>query len=83
MCSRPCSVVATFKYIDFVAFEKIKKYLRIFETLPETSRDFEHFFPALRRLKTYNRSSMLEVCLKGLCLMRFHKQIVTYTKYGF
>ena len=73
--SRPDSVTATLKSVDFVAFENIKICLRILGTLPVTSCECERSFSAIHRFKNYNRSTMLEEQLNGLALMHVHKEI--------
>ena len=71
----PDSVSATLKAIDFSAFENIKVALRTLATLPVTSCECELSFSALRRLKNYNRSTMIEERLNGLALMHVHQEI--------
>ena len=44
-------------------------------TLPITSYECERSFPVLRRLKNYNRSTMVEDRLNGLALMQIHQEI--------
>ena len=73
--SRPDSVASTLKALNFNGFENIKVALRILATLPVTSCECERSISALRRLKTYNRSTMLEDRLNGLALMQIHQEI--------
>lgn len=72
---RPDSVAATLKAVNFEAFENIKVALRILGTLPITSCECERSFSALRRLKNYSRSTMVEDRLNGLALMHIHQEI--------
>ena len=44
--------------------------------LPVTSCECERSFSALRRLKNYNRSTMLEDRLNGLALMHIPQEII-------
>ena len=62
--------------IKFSGFQNIKIALRIIGTLPVTSCECERSFPALRRLKTYTRSTMVAKRLNGLALLHVHKVII-------
>ena len=73
--SLPDSAASTLKALGFEGFENIKICLRILATLPLTSCECERSFSALRMLKTYNRSTMVEDRLNGLALMRIHQEI--------
>ena len=73
--SSPSNVGATLKAVNFTGFENIKVALRILATLPVTSCECERSFSALRRLKNYNRSTMVEERLNGLALMHVHQEI--------
>ena len=73
--SLPDSVAATLKSVRFDGFQNIKVALRILGTLPVTSCECERSISALRRLKTYTRSTMLEDRLNGLALMQIHQEI--------
>lgn len=73
--SRPDSAASTLKALNFDAFENIKIALRILATLPVTSCQCERSISALRMLKTYNRSNMVETRLNGLALMQIHQEI--------
>ena len=55
----PDNISSTLKSINFPDFENIKMLLRILATLPVTSCECERSFSALRRLKNYNRSTMV------------------------
>ena len=70
--SRPDSAASTLKVLNFDGFENIKIALRILATLPVTSCECERSISALRMLKTYNRSTMVEDRLNGLALMQIH-----------
>ena len=58
--SHPDNISSTHKEASFKSFENIKVALRILGTLPVTSCECERTFSALRRLKNYNRSTMLD-----------------------
>ena len=73
--SRPDSAASTLKVLNFDGFENIKIALRILATLPVTSCECERSISALRMLKTYNRSTMVEDRLNGLALMQIHQEI--------
>ncbi|XP_046863349.1 uncharacterized protein LOC124457103 [Xenia sp. Carnegie-2017] len=64
------------KHVTFPGFENIKVILRILGTLPITSCECERSISALRNLKTYQRSTMVEERLNGLALMRIHPEII-------
>ena len=73
--SRPETIAATLKFVDFSAFANIKVALRLLATLPVTSCECERSFSSLRRLKNYNRSTMVENRLNGLALLHIHREI--------
>ena len=70
------NVSNTLKSIKFSGFQNIKVALRIIGTLPVTSCECERSFSALRRLKTYTRSTMVAERLNGLALLHLHKYII-------
>ena len=74
--SLPDNVSNTLKSIKFSGFQNIKVALRIIGTLPVTSCKCERSFSALRRLKTYTRSTMVAEKLNGLALLHVHKDII-------
>ena len=74
--SLPDNVSNTLKSINFSGFQNIKVALRIIGTLPVTSCECERSFSALRRLKTYTRSTMVAERLNGLALLHVHKDII-------
>ena len=69
------NISSTLKSINFPGFENIKILLRILATLPITSCECERSFSALRRLKNYNRSTMVANSLNGLALLHVHQEI--------
>ena len=74
--SLPDNISNTLKSIKFSGFQNIKVALRIIGTLPVTSCECERSFSALRRLKTYTRSTMVAERLNGLALLHVHKDII-------
>ena len=72
----PTNIAITLKAVSFDGFENIKAILRILETLPITSCKCERTISALRALKNYQRSTMVEDRLNGLALMQIHQEIV-------
>ena len=72
----PDNIVTTLKCVNFQGFENIKVILRILGTLPITSCECERSISALRTLKTYQRSTMVEERLNGLALVKIHHEIV-------
>ena len=72
----PDNVITTLKCVSFKGFENIKVILRILGTLPITSCECERSISALRNLKNYQRSTMVEERLNGLALMGIHTEFV-------
>ena len=72
----PDNISTTLKAISFDGFENIKVVLRILGTLPITSCECERTISALRTLKNYQRSTMVEERLNGLALMQIHQEII-------
>ena len=72
----PDNIASTLKAVSFSGFENIKVILRILGTLPITSCECERSISALRTLKNYQRSTMVEDRLNGLALMKIHQEIV-------
>ena len=72
----PDNIPTTLKAISFDGFENIKVILRILGTLPITSCECERTISALRTLKNYQRSTMVEELLNGLAMMQIHQEIV-------
>ena len=56
----PSNIITTLKSVKFVGFENIKIILQILATLPITSCECERSISALRTLKDYKRSTMVE-----------------------
>ena len=67
--AHPDNISSTLKAVSFQSFENIKVALRILGTLPVTSCECERTFSAMRRLKNYNRSTMIGERLNGLALL--------------
>ena len=63
---------ATLKEIDHTMYPNITECLKIFSTLPVTTGECERNVSALRRLKTYLRSTMSQTRLTGLALLHIH-----------
>lgn len=66
------TIVGTLKMCDKEMFPTIHKSLLILATIPISSCECERSVSALRRLKTYMRSNMVEQRLNGLALMTVH-----------
>ena len=66
------TALATLKEIDYALYPKITECLKIFLTLPVTTCKCERNVSALRRLKTYLRSTMSQTRLTGLALLHIH-----------
>ena len=63
------------KAINCPSFENIRILLRILTAIPVASCECERLFSALRRLKNYNRSTMVDDRLNGLALLYVHQEI--------
>ena len=72
----PDDIATTLKAVSFAGFENIKVILRILGTLAITSCECERSISALRNLKNYKRSTMVEDRLNGLAMMQIHQEIV-------
>ena len=72
----PDNISSTLKRIPFNGFNNIKVSLRILGTSPVTTCTCELSFSAMRRLKTYTRSTMVSERLSGIALMHVHQEIV-------
>ena len=72
----PDNISSTLKRIPFNGFNNIKVSLRILGTSPVTTCTCERSFSAMRRLKTYTRSTMVSERLNGIALMHVHQEIV-------
>ena len=72
----PDNISSTLKRILFNGFNNIKVSLRILGTSPVTTCTCERSFSAMRRLKTYTRSTMVSERLNGIALMHVHQEIV-------
>ena len=72
----PDNVSGTLKRIPFNGFNNIKVSLRILGTSPVTTCTCEQSFSAMRRLKTYTRSTMVSERLNGIAFMHVHQEIV-------
>ncbi|XP_046851774.1 52 kDa repressor of the inhibitor of the protein kinase-like [Xenia sp. Carnegie-2017] len=72
----PCNVATTLKAMNFDGFQNIKVILQILGALPITSCECERSISALRILKDYKRSTMVEERLNGLALMKIHQEIL-------
>ena len=56
-------------------FCEVDKLLHIYLTVPVTTATAERSFSALRRIKTYLRSTMSEERLNNLMLLHVHKEL--------
>ena len=72
----PDNISSTLKRIPFNGFNNIKVSLRILGTSAVTTCTCEWSFSAMRRLKTYTRSTMVSERLNGIALMHVHQEIV-------
>ena len=68
----PTTASSTLKVMDHDLYPNITEGLKIFATLPVTTCECERNVSALRRLKTYMRSTMSQTRLTGLALLHVH-----------
>ena len=70
------NISSTLKRIPFNGFNNIKVSLRILATSPVTTCTCKRSFSAMRRLKTYTRSTMVSERLNDIAFMYVHQEIV-------
>ncbi|KAL9977108.1 hypothetical protein ACROYT_G014479 [Oculina patagonica] len=73
----PATIVETLPHCRPQEFPNLSRAFTALLTLPITTATAERSFSALRRLKTYLRSTMKEDRLSGLALMHIHKHDVS------
>ena len=71
----PSSISESLAVIDQVAFQNLLTTLRILGVIPVTSCECGRSISALRRLKTWLRSTMGEDRLNGLALMHINNDV--------
>ena len=72
----PDNISSTLKcIIPFNGFNNIKVALRILGTSTVTTCTYERSFSAMRRLKTYSKSTMVSERLNDIALMHLHQEI--------
>ena len=69
----PDTPQASLRYAHSMAFPTIRKILIQIMVLPVTTCEAERSFSALRRIKTYLRSTMSQERLSGLALLNVHQ----------
>ena len=74
----PDNISSTLKQILFTGFNNVEVCLRILGTSPVKTCTSEWSFAAMKRLKTYARSTMVSERLNGIALMHAHQEIVPY-----
>ena len=72
----PDNISSTLKRIPFNGFNNIKVSLRILDTSQVTTCARERSFSAMKRLKTYTRSTAVSEILNDIALMHLHQEIV-------
>ena len=75
----PDNISSTLKSKNFNGYSNIKVALRIVGTLPVTTCSCKRSFSAMRRPKTYTRSTMSSERLNGVAFMHVHQEIVPDT----
>ena len=73
---RPDTVAKTLKSVNFKLYPNLDVILRILGALPVTSCECEWSISALRILKDYKRSTMVEDKLNRLALLKIHRDII-------
>ena len=71
----PSSISESLALVDQIAFPNISVTLKILGVIPVTSCECERSISALRRLKTWLRSTMEEERLNGLALMHINNDV--------
>ena len=80
---KPKDPQTTLPYADCAFFQNIRELIKITCTLPVTSRECERSNSALKRLKTYLRSTMGHERLSGLALLAVHYDMDTDCEHVF
>jgi hypothetical protein len=73
---KPTTLLETVHVCDPVLFPNIRTILQLLLSLPVGSCSCERSFSALRRLKTFLRTTTSEERLNGLALAYIHRDIV-------
>ncbi len=71
----PNTVQTTLRATDPILYPNILRAMCVLGVLPITTCECERSVSALRRLKTYLRSTMSQTRLTGLALMHVHRDI--------
>ena len=64
------------KYINNEVFGEVSQLIRLFLVIPVTSATAERSFSAMRRLKTYLRSTMTAERLNSVTVLNVHKDML-------
>jgi hypothetical protein len=72
---KPSTLIDTLKHAKPELYPNIHRAVKVLLTMPVTSATAERSFSALKRIKTYLRSTMVEDRLSGLSLMHVHPGI--------
>jgi len=72
---KPSTLIDTLKHAKPELYPNIHIAVKVLLTMPVTSATAERSFSALKRIKTYLRSTMVEDRLNGLSLMHVHPEI--------
>ena len=72
---KPSRLIDTLKHAKPELYPNIHRAVKVLLTMPVTSATAERSFSALKRIKTYLRSTMVEDRLNGLSLMHVHPEI--------
>jgi hAT family C-terminal dimerisation region len=68
-----CSCFMTFGSLYDEVFSEVSRLIRLFLVIPATSATAERSFSAMRRLKTYLRSTMATERLNSVMVLHVHK----------
>ena len=71
----PASLAKAIKCCDKLKFPNIFTLIKIGCTLPVTSAECERSFSAMRRLRTWLRSTMISDRLSSLAIMNIHRNV--------
>ena len=80
---KPSDLRQTLAHADCAFFQNIRELLKITCTLPVTSCECERSNSALKRLKTYMRSTMGHERLSGLGLLTVHYDMDIYCEHNY
>jgi hypothetical protein len=78
MFSAMQSITLNVCHLSYVQNSEVKKLVHLLLVSPASSAEAERSFSALRRLKTWLRSTMIQQRLKSLAVCLMHHEILDF-----